>query len=132
MANDTTPTKTLGQIACEWSGVDYGTPWPINPPTTKAWEAAAQAVRAAVLAAPIDMVLFCPKCGCQHVDAPEEATHRGLVTMPEFEAWDNPPHKSHLCHGCGHIWRPADVPTNGVVAVKTKGTADSPLAKPSK
>lgn len=35
-------------------------------------------------------------------------------------------HRSHLCHGCGHIWRPADVPTNGVAAVKTKGKADSP------
>src|SRR5574340_600312 len=25
------------------------------------------------------------------------------------KGWDNPPHRSHLCHGCGHIWRPADV-----------------------
>jgi len=64
--------------------------------------------------APIDMVLFCPKCGVQHIDAPDERT-------PD---WTNPPHKSHLCHGCGFIWRPADVPTNGVAATKTKGSRD--------
>ena len=45
-----------------------------------------------------------------------------------------PAHRSHLCRpedgGCGHIWRPADVPTNGVAAVKTKGKADSPTVTP--
>lgn len=45
-----------------------------------------------------------------------------------------PDHRSHLCRpedgGCGHIWRPADVPTNGVAAVKTKGQNDSPIAAP--
>lgn len=76
--------------------------------------------------APIDMVLHCPACGMQHIDAPEELP----MPMPgsAFEGsagWTNPPHRSHLCHGCGHIWRPADVPTNGVAAVKTKGEADS-------
>ena len=65
---------------------------------------------------PIDMVLHCPACGLQHIDAPDERT-------PD---WKNEPHRSHLCHGCGHIWRPADVPTNGVQATKTKGKADSP------
>lgn len=69
---------------------------------------------------PIDMVLHCPACGLQHVDAPDHRT-------PD---WNNPPHRSHLCHGCGHIWRPADVPTNGVQAVQTKGKADSPIAAP--
>lgn len=64
---------------------------------------------------PIDMILYCPGCGLQHVDAPDRRT-------PD---WENPPHKSHLCHGCGHIWRPADVPTNGVAAIKTKGKADA-------
>lgn len=68
--------------------------------------------------APIDMVLHCPACGLQHIDAPDERT-------PD---WKNEPHRSHLCHGCGHIWRPADVPTNGVKAVKTTGKADSPIA----
>ena len=66
----------------------------------------------------IDMVLHCPACGLQHIDAPDERT----------EGWMNEPHRSHLCHGCSHIWRPADVPTNGVAAVKTKGKADSPIA----
>jgi hypothetical protein len=76
--------------------------------------------------AAIDMVLHCPACGLQHIDAPEPSEH--------FEAngdrimlWDNPPHRSHLCKGCGHIWRPADVPTNGVQAVRTQGKNDSPL-----
>lgn len=55
---------------------------------------------------PIDMVLFCPVCGLQHVDAPEPA-----------KGWENPPHRSHLCHGCSHVWRPAGVPTNGVLDI---------------
>lgn len=33
-------------------------------------------------ATPIDMVLYCPKCGLQHLDAPDERT-------PD---WTNPPH----------------------------------------
>ena len=77
---------------------------------------------------PIDMVLHCPKCGVQHIDAPDRTqAKRG---DRGWEEWDNPPHRSHLCHGCGHIWRPADVPTNGVAAVKTAGKADSPLSAP--
>ena len=89
---------------------------------------------------PIDMVLHCPACGMQHIDGPDpNADHWcvgcspedcvGCLDVPqERKRWTNPPHRSHLCHGCGHIWRPADVPTNGVAAVKTKGKADSPLA----
>lgn len=74
---------------------------------------------------PIDMVLHCPACGMQHIDAPDKAqAKRGEYG---WEEWDNPPHRSHLCHHCGHIWRPADVPTNGVAAVKTKGKEDSPI-----
>jgi len=82
---------------------------------------------------PIDMVLHCPKCGLQHIDAPEpdEFIRDRDGTLLRHEAgWTNEPHRSHLCHGCGHIWRPADVPTNGVQAVKTKGKADSPIATP--
>jgi len=74
---------------------------------------------AAVQQEPIDMVLHCPACGMQHVDAPQDHP---------LDPWLNPPHRSHLCKGCGHIWRPADVPTNGVAAVKTRGKADSPIA----
>ena len=92
------------------------------------------AIRAlrAQLAEPIDMVLHCPACGMQHIDEVEELP----MPMPgsSFEGsagWANPPHRSHLCHGCGHIWRPADVPTNGVEAVKTCGKADSKLAAPT-
>lgn len=76
---------------------------------------------------PIDMVLFCPACGLQHIDAPEPMIAHELCTQPEFPAWDNPPHRSHLCHGCGHIWRPADVPTNGVKAIRSRGVNDSPI-----
>jgi hypothetical protein len=91
----------------------------------KALEAAllsASPVQVAPKGEAIDMVLFCPKCGMQHIDAPDERTPN----------WKNEPHRSHLCHGCGHIWRPADVPTNGVAAVKTTGKADSPLATPAR
>lgn len=63
---------------------------------------------------PIPMLLFCPKCGLKHVDRADEAT-----------GWDNPPHKSHLCHGCGCVWRPADVPTTGVDRIASLGKADN-------
>jgi hypothetical protein len=68
--------------------------------------------------APIPMILHCPVCGWQHVDAPGPG-------------WDNPPHRSHLCQRCRTVWRPADVPTVGVAAVATRGTADTwPPANP--
>lgn len=77
---------------------------------------------------PVDIVTHCEKCGLQHVDAVEELPMPLPGSSLEGSAgWTNPPHRSHLCHGCGHIWRPADVPTNGVLAVKTQGKADSPL-----
>lgn len=85
-------------------------------------------------ATPIDMVLHCPSCGLQHVDAPALSPPADLPALSASgtpsAVWDNPPHRSHLCHGCGHVWRPADVPTNGVALVKTKGKADSPIAAP--
>lgn len=109
----------------------------------------------ALSTAPIDMVLHCPACGLQHIDAPEldhllfdDKDHdrpdvicdsNGQVVLGlckrcnkaevqlEESCWTNPPHRSHLCHGCGHIWRPADVPTNGVAATKTKGKNDSQI-----
>jgi hypothetical protein len=62
---------------------------------------------------PIPMLLFCPKCGHQHVDAPDPA-----------KGWDNPPHRSHLCDNCGVIWRPADVLTTGVAGIDTFGKLD--------
>jgi len=63
---------------------------------------------------PIDLLLWCPRCLKLHVDAPDPAT-----------GWTNPPHRSHLCHNCGTVWRPADVPTNGVAAIATRGEADT-------
>lgn len=94
--------------------------------TDDAWEAAkldcinwllAAPLAALATAEPIDMVLRCPACTLQHIDAPSEG-------------WDNPPHRSHLCDGCGFIWRPADVATNGVAAVKTRGKGDSAPTAP--
>lgn len=67
-----------------------------------------------VEAGPIPMLLFCPKCLAQHVDAPE----------PD-NGWTNPPHKSHLCHACGTVWRPADVATVGVLDIATCGENDN-------
>lgn len=65
---------------------------------------------------PIPMILHCPACGTQHVDAPEPAS-----------GWTNPPHTSHLCHNpaCRTVWRPADVPTVGVAALETRGARDT-------
>lgn len=63
---------------------------------------------------PIDMILHCPACLEQHIDA---AT----------ETWPNEPHRSHLCKHCGFIWRPSDVATNGVAEIKTKGKDDMVL-----
>ncbi|QCP50189.1 hypothetical protein FAZ95_13970 [Trinickia violacea] len=76
-------------------------------------------------AEPIDMVLHCPKCGVQHIDGPEWADDPHDIEQGQMRVWSNPPHRSHLCHHCGFIWRPADVPTNGVASVKTKGKNDS-------
>lgn len=79
--------------------------------------------RAVLAKGPIDMVLFCPQCGKQHIDAPDPTPQ----FSPPDDVWTNPPHRSHLCHGCGFIWRPADVPTNGVAQLRTRGKNDSPL-----
>ncbi len=58
------------------------------------------------------MIVFCPRCGRQHIDAPA----RG---------WNNPPHCSHLCAFCGWIWRPCARPTIGVAAIEQLGLMDS-------
>jgi hypothetical protein len=101
------------------------------------WDAVADAIQAELASVPIDMVLYCPACGMQHVDAPSpcrtdiECTLAGecyyeKAGMPKgCTKWNNPPHRSHLCAGCGHVWRPADVATNGVATTKTQGWNDS-------
>ncbi len=48
---------------------------------------------------PIPMLLWCPECSTRHVDVGEFATKR---------------HHTHACQSCGHVWRPAIVPTCGV------------------
>jgi hypothetical protein len=73
------------------------------------------AQRIAALEAPIAMILHCPACHTQHLDAPD-------ARSPE---WTNPPHKSHLCHACGTIWRPCDRATVGVATIESKGAADT-------
>lgn len=74
----------------------------------------------------VNMILHCPACGLQHIDAPDRM-HFIPGTAKE---WDNPPHRSHLCHGCGHIWRPSDVHTNGVERITSKGVNDSAPVAP--
>lgn len=75
---------------------------------------------------PVDCLLFCPECGTQHIDAPDPNPSKN---------WSNPPHKSHLCGYCGTIWRPADVPTNGVAVLQTRGARDTwgpePVCRPA-
>lgn len=86
--------------------------------------------------APIPMILFCPECSLQHIDKPLSCSlgvgcdetgvcFAGAQGRPDqCSRWVNPPHRSHLCAGCGHIWRPADVPTTGVAEITTQGKAD--------
>jgi len=81
----------------------------------------------------VDMLLYCPNCGMQHVDKPEPPSqYAGMDGTPN--EWTNPPHRSHLCReddgGCGHIWRPSDVHTNGVLRINSKGVNDSQFVAP--
>lgn len=50
----------------------------------------------------IAMLLNCPRCHAQHEDVGE---------------WLTRPHKTHQCQRCAHEWRPANVPTIGVLAL---------------
>jgi hypothetical protein len=62
-------------------------------------------------AAPVPMILFCPACGTQHVDS-------------DNPNWENPPHKTHRCESCEHLWRPAEIATEGVADLPL-GTSDT-------
>lgn len=73
---------------------------------------------------PIPMILHCPSCGLQHIDAPDMHEVTGSEGRVHEAGWTNPPHRSHLCAGCGCIWRPADVPTVGVASIATRGKDD--------
>lgn len=79
----------------------------------------------------IPMILWCPNCGTQHIDAPEPhkpdcvlVRHPAMEVVCSCGAWQNPPHRSHRCHKCSWIWRPADVPTTGVAEIETRGKQD--------
>lgn len=74
---------------------------------------------------PINMVLHCPECGFQHIDEPDGEEDSLEKLARGEQVWLNPPHRSHKCGSCGIVWRPADVPTNGVQAVSTKGKDDN-------
>jgi hypothetical protein len=100
---------------------------------------------------PIDVVLFCPRCKTQHIDKAEpdvcmlcgedfqmhdhdragalSTCRREVIEGSDFreifKPWVNPPHKSHRCSNCNIVWRPADVPTNGVEKAKTVGDNDT-------
>lgn len=57
---------------------------------------------------PVELALHCPACGKQHLDIGEFATRV---------------HRKHLCEntpegektGCGHLWKPFECPTKGVL-----------------
>ncbi|ALN79465.1 hypothetical protein [Lysobacter antibioticus] len=96
-----------------------------NAGWNKCREAMLAAAPAEPVAEPIPMILLCPICGKQHIDAPETRDIPSGDGFAEVADWTNPPHRSHLCHACGCIWRPADVPTVGVERVETRGKADT-------
>lgn len=48
---------------------------------------------------PLPILLWCPECRQRHVDVGEFATKV---------------HHTHACQFCGHVWRPAILPTVGV------------------
>lgn len=104
--------ETLRRPWCEEAGCDLDDP--THDASKHPFDEHVEYELQAVEPSPIPMVLHCPACGAQHVDAPDEAV-----------GWANPPHRSHLCHGCGHVWRPADVPTTGVAAIATRGERDA-------
>jgi hypothetical protein len=105
-----------------------------------------------IVTAPIDMIIFCPSCHKQHIDRPDPECrkpdhlgpdgdepcrrskgHTGQCMCSPMDEdvvrWTNPAHKSHTCRsddgGCGIIFRVADVPTNGVKNIQTKGENDT-------
>jgi hypothetical protein len=99
------------------------------------------------LAAPVDMIIFCPKCHLQHVDEPnptvcmdcghkktrhdfpDESDGRNFDICLEqgcqctsFNPWTNPPHRKHRCQNpvCNHVFAvTATIKTNGVKELPT-------------
>lgn len=77
---------------------------------------------------PAPMLLYCPNCGTQHIDAPEEREIDRGSHIDMTCNWTNPPHRSHLCHACETTWRPADIATTGVAVIQTHGKSDTWVA----
>ncbi len=68
---------------------------------------------------PVPMLLFCPMCHTKHIDEGEFATRvhtthacQGWVTISSEQKLG-----VHHQRRCGHVWRPAIVPTVGVEAL---------------
>ncbi len=98
-----------------------------TPGTTRLARALAEAEKllsaTAAPAAPVRVHTWCPKCDLKHIDALDEAT--GID-------WATRPHKTHLCLGCGHLWKPHDYATVGVAApaAETEATAEALTPEP--
>lgn len=74
------------------------------------------------LEAPLDEVLFCPKCHEQHIDRPEsDLEYEARLEKAQWDdgsirdKWTNPPHHVHECQHCHHKWQHAEHNTNGVL-----------------
>lgn len=63
---------------------------------------------------PVPMLLACSVCDAKHVDEGEWATR---------------PHRTHLCHACGALFRPALVPTVGVAALADGSTSPTQFTR---
>ena len=63
------------------------------------------------IAPAVPMILHCPKCSEKHVD-------RGVFGTTHV-------HRTHLCTGCGHIWKPFNYATVGVEDVAVYKLAGS-------
>jgi len=59
---------------------------------------------------PIPMLMNCPRCDCPHIDEGEWATRS---------------HKTHQCQQCETEWRPANVPTVGVLTLPSPPQGES-------
>lgn len=64
-------------------------------------------------AAPIPMLLWCPLCHARHIDVDEFATRS---------------HAAHSCQNCGLTWKPAKVPTVGVMFLPGYRNEPKPIA----
>lgn len=121
------------------------------------WQLGGSQIRAArtptdgepVAKKPIDMILFCPKCGMLHVDKkrvdkpdfdsmsddpgfrdehPDWPAAEAAMLKWQNDNWTNPPHKTHRCQGCAFEWRPSNHPTNGVEVLSDEGWREPLIA----